>query len=146
MSTKETQDQIVKNMRKWQKIENAAVRSTSSVMEKTENPVLRLIMEVIQRDSNMHHRVQGVIADSLETTPLTLTPDEIVAVWDLIEKHAEIEKATIDLATSSLEACKGKKGLTVQSYLLKYLLADEQKHDALLDNLEAIKKDLYQGS
>ena len=143
MSTKEAQDQIVKNMRKWQKIENASVMSTSNVVDKTENPVIRLIMEVIQRDSHMHHRVQGMIADSLETTPMTVTPEEISAVWDLIEKHAEIEKATIDLATSSLAAIEGAKSLTVQHYLLKYLLADEEKHDALLANLEAIKKNIY---
>lgn len=145
MSTKDAQDQIVKNMRKWQKIENAAVISTSNVMEKTENPVIRLIMEVIQRDSNMHHRVQGMIADSIETTPITVTPEDVANVWDLIEKHAEIEKATIALATASLEASEGKRGLAVQHYLLRYLLADEQKHDALLDNLEAIKKSMYPG-
>jgi hypothetical protein len=143
MSTKEAQDQIVKNMRKWQKVENASVMSTSSVVDKTENPVIRLIMEVIQRDSHMHHRVQGMIADSLEQSPMTVTPEEISAVWDLIEKHAEIEKTTIDLATSSLAAIEGVKSLTVQHYLLKYLLADEQKHDSLLANLEAIKKNIY---
>jgi hypothetical protein len=143
MSTKEAQDRIVQNMRKWQKIENASVMSTSNVVDKTENPVIRLIMEVIQRDSHMHHRVQGMIADSLTQTPVTVTPEEISAVWDLIEKHAAIEKATIDLAKSSLAAIEDAKSLTVQHYLLKYLLADEEKHDALLANLEAIKKNIY---
>jgi hypothetical protein len=117
--------------------------STSSVVDRTENSVIRLIMEIIQRDSHMHHRVQGMIADSLESTPMTVTPEEISAVWDLIEKHAEIEKATIDLAKSSLAAIEDAKSLTVQHFLLKYLLADEEKHDALLDNLEAIKKNIY---
>ena len=37
----------------------------------------------------------------------------------------------------------GRKGLIIQRYLLEYLLCDEEKHDALLDNLEAIKKDMY---
>jgi hypothetical protein len=33
--------------------------------------------------------------------------------------------------------------MLVQRYLLEYLLADEKKHDQLLEKLEAIKKDMY---
>ena len=58
MSTKEIQDQIVKNMQEWKKVENASVASTGKVIEKTENPIIRLIMEIIQRDSQMHYRIQ----------------------------------------------------------------------------------------
>ena len=75
MSTKEAQEQIVANMTKWQKIENASVASTGNVIEKTENPVVRLIMEIIQRDSQMHFRVQELIADSLTTKAISLSPD-----------------------------------------------------------------------
>ena len=41
MSTKEIQEQIVGNMRQWQKIENASVASTGNVIEKTGNPIVR---------------------------------------------------------------------------------------------------------
>ncbi|MEW5994117.1 MAG: transposase [Candidatus Zixiibacteriota bacterium] len=51
MSTKEVQQQIVSNMRRWQKIENVSVASTANVIENTENPIVRLVMEIIQRDS-----------------------------------------------------------------------------------------------
>ena len=66
MSTKEIQEQIVKNMQDWKKIENASVASTGKVIEKTENPIVRIIMEIIQRDSQMHYRIQDLIIDSLE--------------------------------------------------------------------------------
>ena len=42
----------------------------------------------------------------------------------------------------ALEAI-GKKNMVVQEYLLHYLLADEQKHDHLLESLEKIKKGMY---
>ena len=143
MSTKEAQEKIVANMKRWQNIENAAVNSTGAVIDKSKNPIVKLVMEIIQRDSQMHYRVQEAIANSLERGPVTLNPEELGEVWELIEKHIELEKQTIELANSSLEAIKGKKGMLLQQYLIDYLLRDEQKHDALLENLEAIKRGMY---
>lgn len=143
MSTKEAQEKIVSNMRKWQKIENASVASTGHVIEKTDNPIVRLVMEIIQRDSQMHYRVQELIADSLTTKAIALTPDEVGDVWGLIEKHIEIEKQTVALAKSSLREIEGKKGMLVQAYLLEYLLRDEEKHDAILEKLNQVKKGMY---
>jgi len=80
MGLKEAQDKIVSNMKSWQKIENASVSSTGNIIEKTENPVVRLVMEIIQRDSQLHYRVQELIADSLTTKTLTMTPEELGAV------------------------------------------------------------------
>lgn len=142
MSTKEIQKQIVDNMKRWQKIENASVASTGAVIEKTENPVMRLVMEIIQRDSQMHYRIQELIADSLETKTITLTPEDLASVWDLVEKHIRLEQKTVELANESLAALKGKK-MVVQEYLLDYLRIDEEKHDKLLASLETIKKGMY---
>ncbi|MCK4302400.1 MAG: hypothetical protein KAW91_06475 [candidate division Zixibacteria bacterium] len=81
-------------MRRWRKIENAAVASTAGVLEKTENPIVRLIMEIIQRDSQRHYRIQDMIADSLESRTITLTPDEPGLDYLLIddEKHNKVLK------------------------------------------------------
>ncbi|MCK5124652.1 MAG: hypothetical protein KAR42_00205 [candidate division Zixibacteria bacterium] len=142
MSSKEVQEKIVSNMRRWQKIENASVASTGKVIGSTENPVIRLVMEIIQNDSQMHYRVQELIANSLESSIVTMTPDELGKVWDLIEKHIKLEEKTIELATEAKEALKGKK-MVVQEYLIDYLLIDEQKHDKILESLETIKKGMY---
>ena len=142
MSTKEVQQQIVDNMRRWQKIENASVASTGKVIEKTENPIVRMVMEIIQRDSQMHYRIQEMIADSLESKTITLSPDELESVWDLIEKHIQLEKKTVEYANEALTALKGKK-MVVQEYLLDYLLIDEEKHNKVLESLETIKKGMY---
>ena len=143
MSTKEAQEQIVANMTKWQKIENASVSSTGRIIEQTENPIVRLVMEIIQRDSQMHYRVQELIKDSLTTKAIALSPDEVGKVWAAIEKHAELEQQTVALATDSLRAIEGKKGMLVQAYLLEFLLRDEEKHDLLLAKLDEIKRGMY---
>ena len=39
-------------------------------------------MEIIRHDSEMHHRVQQVLLDSMEKQAITLTPDELGDIWD----------------------------------------------------------------
>lgn len=142
MKTKEIQEQLASNLKKWQKIENASVVSTGKVLEKTENPLLRMVMEIIQHDSQIHYRVQELIVVSLESKAVTLTPDELAEIWKLIDNHIELEKKTVEFAEESLAALKGKKML-VQEYFLNYLLEDENKHNKLLASLEKFKKGIY---
>jgi hypothetical protein len=143
MSIKESQEKIIANMRRWQKIENAGIASTGKIISKTENPIVRLIMEIIQRDSQMHYRVQELIVDSLEQKAIALNPDELAAVWTMIEDHVKLEKSTVELAQSTLEEIGKAKGMLVQAYLLEYLLKDEEKHTEVLENLEKIKGGMY---
>ncbi len=142
MSTKELQAQIVDSMHRWQKLENATVSQTAQIMGKADNPILRLVMEIIQRDSQMHHRVQQLVIDSFEKQAVTLNPDELAGIWDMIESHIEMERKTIELAQTCLQAMKGRK-MVVQEYLLHYLMVDEKKHDEMLESLEKIKKGMY---
>jgi hypothetical protein len=142
MGTKEKLEQVVGIMKRWQKAENAAVHQTSRIMEETENPLIRLVMEVIQRDSNMHHRVQQMVVDSIERESVPVLLPDLEKVWVSIEKHIKIEKQTIDMAQQALAALEGTKN-PVQQYLISYLLEDEKKHDKLLADLELIKKQMY---
>jgi hypothetical protein len=141
-SSKEIQEKLAATMKIWQKIEDSSVASTGRVIEKTENPIVRLVMEIIQRDSQMHHRVQGFIVETMNTM-VSLTPDEVGDVWGMIEDHIKLERKTLELATAALESTKDSKGMLVQSYLLEYLLEDEKKHNALLDRLNEIQKGMY---
>ena len=140
---KAIQDDLVDNMRAWQKIEDASVASTGRVIERTENPIVRLVMEIVQRDSQMHHRVQEWIADSLTGKPVVLSPDEVADVWGMIEDHITLERRTLRLAQDALASIKGDKGMLVQTYLIEYLLQDEQKHNDMLEQLGQIQKGMY---
>jgi bacterioferritin (cytochrome b1) len=100
-------------------------------------------MEIIQRDSQMHYRVQEWIAETLQGKPISLSPDEMGDVWEMIENHIAIEKKTLELAEKSLAAIKGSKGMLVQAYLLEYLMEDEKKHNVMLEKLVSIQKGMY---
>ena len=132
-------ENIVKNLERWQEIEKQSIEHCAEVMDKTKNPLVRQIMEILRNDSTQHHRVQQFIIDSLTKTPVTLTPEELGEIWDEIEKHDEMEKETIQLAKQLKKQCR----FFVQRALLDYLIADEEKHDALLEQLEDFKKQMY---
>ncbi len=126
-------------LERWQQIEAKSIAQCTAIMEKTKNPLIRLVMEIIRQDSAMHERVEQAILDSLEKQAFSLTPEELGDIWDAVEKHAEAEKEVIELAEQARRNARG----FVQRHLLSYLLADEQKHDRLLAQLEDFKRKLY---
>jgi len=132
-------EELVGTLREWQGIERKAIDSCAEIMEKTDNPLIRQIMEIIRNDSVQHHRVQQFIIDSMTKEPVRLTPEELGQVWDEITAHDEVERKTIEIAKKLKEECR----FFVQRALLDYLIVDEEKHDQLLTALEDFKKNLY---
>src|SRR5208337_5022378 len=102
----ENLEELTTTLRHWQEIEDATVAHTTAVMERTQNPLIRLVMEIIRQDSVMHKKVQQAILDSLEHQAFSLTPEELADIWDMIEKHAELEKETIALAEKAQRNCR----------------------------------------
>jgi rubrerythrin len=137
--TAEKPEELTAILKDWQALENATIAHTTAVIGKTPNPLIQLVMEIIRQDSVMHHRVQQVLLDSIEKQAFSLTPEELADIWDMIEKHAEMEKQTIELAEKARNECR----LFVQRHLLTYLIEDEKKHDRLLGQLEDFKRKIY---
>ena len=136
---KELNEKLVATLKKWQKVEDDSVKSTSEIISKTNNPVVKQIMEIIRQDSAMHKKVQQLIIDSFEKEALYLSPEELGDVWNMVENHIELEKETIRLAE---ESRKNSKSFFVR-YLLGYLMTDEQKHNEILQQMEDIKSGIY---
>jgi hypothetical protein len=132
-------DELVTVLKQWQQIEDGSVASTTEIMERTKNPLIRLVMEIIRHDSVMHKHVQQVMLDGLQKEAFSLTPEELAEIWHLVEKHHEMEKDTLVLADKARRNCR----LFVHRHLLTYLLEDEQKHDRLLAQLEDFKRGIY---
>ena len=123
---KELNENLVKTLKKWQKIEDESVKSTSAIIAKTKNPIVRQIMEIIKQDSAMHKKVQQVIIDSFEKKAINLDPEELSDIWEMVEDHIELEKESF-----------------IVRYLLGYLMTDEQKHNDILQQMEDIKRGMY---
>jgi Ribonuclease G/E len=140
---KETKAQLLEDLkstlRKWQQIEDESVQKTDAILAVAKNPLIRLVIEILRHDSVMHKKVQQVILDSLEKEAFSLQPEELADIWEMIEKHDEIEKEAIRMATEARKSCP----FVIQQQLLDYLIEDEKKHDRLLGNLEGFKKRLH---
>jgi hypothetical protein len=136
---KELNEKLVATLKKWQKVEDASVKSTSEIIGKTKNPVVKQVMEIIKQDSAMHKKVQQLLIDSFEKEAIQLQPEELSEVWGMIENHIELEKETVRLAE---ESRKNSNNFIVR-YLLGYLMTDEQKHNEVLAQLEDVKRGMY---
>ncbi len=145
MSTKATQEKLVEILRAWQHVENRSAAQSVEISNRTRNPVIRLVMEIIQRDSALHYRVQQFIIDSLEERAVSLTVDELAQVWESIEAHIEAERKTGELVAAAEKALAGTRNV-VQQFLLSYLAHDERKHDQLLEDLSLIKRGMYKSA
>jgi hypothetical protein len=135
---KDRTEKLLKTLRDWQKIERGSIETTSAVMEKTDNLLIRQFMEIIRNDSVQHHRVQQFIIDSLTRQPIKLNHEELAQIWDEIEAHDKVERKTIEMAKQCREECQ----FFVQRSLLEYLIADEEKHDLILQELDKFKKSM----
>ena len=134
----ERTDKLLKTLRDWQGIERHAIETTTKIMEKTDNLLIRQFMEIIRNDSVQHHRVQQFIIDSLTKQPVNLSHDELAQIWEEIEAHDKVERKTIEMAKECRDECQ----FFVQRSLLEYLIADEEKHDTILQGLEDFKKNM----
>lgn len=136
---KEAIRNLIKVLKDWQKIEDDAVRNTSKIIKKAENPLIKIIMEIIRQDSAMHKRVQQLIIDNFEKETISLDTKELILFWELVEEHDKLEKKTIEMAEKAMYETTSP----LAKYLLKYLLVDEQKHNQLLEEIEKVKKGIY---
>jgi rubrerythrin len=134
----ERTDEAVDLLRSWQALERQAIETTAEIMEQTNNLLIRQVMEIIRNDSVQHHRVQQFMIDLMTREPAKLSPAEMAEVWARIEEHDELERKTIELA----KELKEKTTDVVVAALLEYLIIDEQKHDTLLNQLDAVKRHL----
>lgn len=128
--------EMVEQLRNWQRIERASMEQTAEIMERTSNPYVRMIMEIIRHDSLMHHRVQQLIVDTLTTADVSLTHEELAGIWKSIEAHDASEKEVIGIA----EGLREKAWSPLHKMLLDYLITDEKKHDRILEELGEVKK------
>ncbi|ROL58763.1 ferritin-like domain-containing protein [Bacteroidetes/Chlorobi group bacterium ChocPot_Mid] len=130
---------LIEVLKQWQQIEDDAVRNTSKIIKKAENPLIKIIMEIIRQDSAMHKRIQQMIIDNFEKGPISLDTKELNLFWELVEEHDKLERKTIEMAEKAMNETTSP----LANYLLKYLLVDEQKHNQLLEEIEKVKKGIY---
>jgi hypothetical protein len=141
LATRE-QQRIVSTIRDWGLLERESSESIEQVKARCSNPLVFLVMDIIENDSRLHKRLQEFIINALEHEPLTLSPDEVDELIGLIHKHARLKARMVEKVESTMEMTKDKS-LGIQEFLLKTLLADEKKHKEMLEGIEKVMQGLY---
>ena len=142
LATREQEQRIVSTIRDWGLLEQESSESIEQVKAKCGNPLVFLVMDIIETDAGLHKRLQEFIVNSLEHEPLTLSPDEVAEVIGLIRDHTRLKARMVDKVEKTMEMTKDKS-LGIQVFLLRTLLADEKKHKEMLEGIEKVMQGLY---
>lgn len=131
---------LLEILRRWQRAENAAVALSAKVTEEAQNPLIRLVAEIVQRDSLLHHRVEQMLIDDLERDSISRPSEEdFDKVWAKLTEAVNIEDRFIEWGEKALENEKAR-GNELPVFLLNYLLTAEKMHKIMLEDLKKLRQ------
>lgn len=136
-----TNDKLVQQFKEWQNLENDTRGLAEDLQKKTSNPFIQMIMEVIKRDSEKHKVMQQFVIDALTKEAVHLSPQELMPLSELLEKHITAEAKSMALANAC--AVVESKNYFVD-FVVEALMEDEAKHHSMLRTLDHIKGAVYQ--
>lgn len=133
-------DELVKILKEWQGLEDQTINLSRELMRKSENAFIKITTEMIKRDSEKHKAMLQFILDHLTKESVRLTPQDLMPLSDILEKHLQTEAKSMSLANSAIT--KNKDIFTW--YIISYLMADEIKHHEMLTRLDHMKGAVYE--
>jgi len=137
--TKEVEE-MAKIFKEWQTLEDETIRLASDLHSKSNNSFVRVTVDMIRRDSEKHKSMLQFAIDSLTKESAHLSPEELIPIGAVLDKHLQAEAKSMGLANTAM--MKNKDIFT--GYIISYLMADEAKHHEMLQRLEHIKGKVYQ--
>ncbi len=132
----ESSEEFIDLMKQWQKLEDKAIGSADAMIGKAGSPFIKMIMESIKHDSEKHKLIQQMIIDSITKEAISISPDELNEMSDMLNNHMDAEAESLCLA----DAAFAKSELFFTRFLLSYLIADEAKHHGLISQLNDLKR------
>lgn len=133
---KEDSKEFIELMEKWQALEDKTITIADKILNKTNNSLLRMTMEMIKLDSEKHKLIQQMIIDNITKEAIHIGPDELNDLSEILNSHMEAETESLCLAEEAFQ----KSQLFTTRYLLSYLIADEAKHHGLMNQINDLKR------
>lgn len=128
-------EELAKIMKDWQNLEEETISLAENLMKKSNNDFVKVIMEMIKRDSEKHKIMQQFAIDHLTKKAMEIAPQDLIPLGDVLEKHLHAEAKSMGLANVAI--IKSKDFFT--NFIVSYLMADEIKHHEMLTKLEQVK-------
>lgn len=96
-------------------------------------------MEISKRDSEKHKIMQQFVIDTLTKEAIYLTPQELIPLADVLDRHIQAEAKSMGLAN----ACAIESRNYFVDFIVSALTDDEVKHHNMLRTLDHIKSAVY---
>ena len=123
---------ILEFLKEQIELEERIVKMAEKTVSKTENVLVRGMIRGIALDSKKHaNLLNAMIGLLLSKTPF-LSVQERKDIGESIKEHIELEEKAIETYTEMLKEVANKP----MRLLLKYLIADEQRHHELLTRID----------
>jgi rubrerythrin len=128
-----------------EKEEGKFVRRYKEIAEKSKNPFLKFLLQLVISDEEKHHAVLHAMVSSLRgDLAWTKEKDAIRGLYDLAGENGELLKLTEDFVRLEREGIKEYKKLAEESkgyyrnlfvLLLRTMIRDSEKHAEILEFL-----------
>ena len=139
MAMKHTGEQLAKVLKEWYSLEDQTIKLAEDLMKKSDNSFVKVIMEMIKRDSEKHKIMQQFAIDNLTKEAFHLTPQELIPLGEVLEKHVQAEAKSMGLANEAIIMSRDY----FTNFIVSYLMADEIKHHEMLTKLDHIKGQVH---
>jgi hypothetical protein len=132
-------EELAKILKDWQNLEDSTISFAEDLMRKSNNDFVKVIMEMIKRDSEKHKAMQQFAIDHLTKRAIEIAPQDLVPLGDVLDRHLQAEAKSMGLANAAITKSKD----FFANFIINYLMADEIKHHEMLTRLEQIKGQVY---
>jgi rubrerythrin len=130
MVDKESIDKLKKTVDQLIKTEEEVVDLTEKVISKAENATVKYLLRAIQHDSRKHADFGRAALEILEFKTI-VGVKERKEVWDLLEKHCDMEKRHREFVAEIKYLTK----TPALQYIFEQIWEDEKKHHMILETL-----------
>jgi rubrerythrin len=130
MVNEESIDKLKNMVNQLIKTEEEVVDLTGKAIDKAENAALKYLLQGIQHDSRKHADFGRAALEILEFKAI-VGVKERKEVWDLLEKHSDLEKKHREFVAEIKYLTK----TPALQYIFEQIWEDEKKHHMILETL-----------
>ena len=130
MANTESIDELKAMVGQLIRVEEEVVDLTEETIKQAESVAVKYLLKAIQHDSRKHADFGRAALEILEFKKI-VGPQERKEVWDLLKKHALLEKRHRQFVAELRSLTK----TPALKYIFEQIWADEKKHHAILETL-----------
>jgi len=130
MGYEESIDKLKNRVNQLVRTEEEVVDLTEKAIKKAENATIKYLLRAIQHDSRKHADFGRAALEILEFKTV-VGVKERKEVWDLLKKHADMEKKHREFVAEIKYLTK----TPALQYIFEQIWADEKRHHMILETL-----------